>query len=80
MAPELISTAYFINPVHQFVCLYVHVARLRVGKNVTATTNTRNDRIIVGRVIFYAVRVVSKETRRLVIPIISFLRSKERFA
>jgi hypothetical protein len=51
MAPEPISTAYFINPSHQSVCLYVYppivarqqlgknrpiVARQRLGKNVSA--------------------------------------------
>jgi hypothetical protein len=44
MAPELISTAYFINPSHQSVCLYVYlliVACQRLGTNVTAVTNTR---------------------------------------
>jgi hypothetical protein len=44
MAPEPISTAYFINPSHQSVCLYVYppiVARQRLGKNVTAATNTQ---------------------------------------
>jgi hypothetical protein len=43
-APESIKKAYFINTSHQFVCLYVHpaiVARQRLGKNVTATTNTQ---------------------------------------
>jgi hypothetical protein len=38
-----ISTAYFINPSHQSVCLHVYpfiVARQRLGKNVTAATNT----------------------------------------
>jgi hypothetical protein len=43
MAHEPISTAYFINPSHQSVCLYVYpliVARQRLGKNVTAATNT----------------------------------------
>jgi hypothetical protein len=54
IAPEHISTAYFINPSHQSVCLYVYppiVARLQLGKNthivsrqqlsknVTAATN-----------------------------------------
>jgi hypothetical protein len=38
MAPEPIWTAYFINASHQFVCLYVYVARQRLGKNVTAAT------------------------------------------
>jgi hypothetical protein len=43
MAPELISTAYFINPCNQSVCLYVYpltVATQRLGKTVTAATNT----------------------------------------
>jgi hypothetical protein len=43
MAPELISTAYFINPFYQSVCQYVYppiVARQRLGKNVTAATDT----------------------------------------
>jgi hypothetical protein len=43
MTPEPISTAYFINPSHQSVCLYVYpptVARQRLVKNVTAVTNT----------------------------------------
>jgi hypothetical protein len=44
MAPVPISTAYFINPSHQFVCLYVYptlIARQRLGKSVTAATNTQ---------------------------------------
>jgi hypothetical protein len=43
MAPESISTAYFINPSHQSVCLYVYlliVARQRLGKHATMATNT----------------------------------------
>jgi hypothetical protein len=76
MAPELISTPYFINPSYQSVCLHVVpiiVARHRLGKkknafvatqrlrkNVTAATNTRNNRII-GRVVFYAVGAESKK-------------------
>jgi hypothetical protein len=43
MAREPISTAYFMNPSHQSVCLYVYpliVARQRLGKNVTRATNT----------------------------------------
>jgi hypothetical protein len=43
MAPGPISTAYFINPSHQSVCLYVYlpiVAGQQFGKNVTAATNT----------------------------------------
>jgi hypothetical protein len=43
MAPETISTAYFLNPIHQSVCLQVYLcplARQRLGENVTAATNT----------------------------------------
>jgi hypothetical protein len=57
MAPEPISTAYIINPSHQYVRPYVYptiVARQRLGKSVTAATNTDNNRIIFGRVVFYA--------------------------
>jgi hypothetical protein len=43
LALEPISAAYFINPFHQSVCVYVYsliVARQRLGKNVNAATNT----------------------------------------
>jgi hypothetical protein len=42
MAREPILTAYFINPSYQSVllCLSLIVARQRLGKNVTAATNT----------------------------------------
>jgi hypothetical protein len=43
MAPEPISTVYFINPSHQSVCLYVYpsiFARQRLGENIIAATNT----------------------------------------
>jgi hypothetical protein len=79
-------------------CIPLFIARQRLGKHVPASTNTRNNRIIVGcvclwvclciplsllgnnsvktfprqrrvveGVVFYAVRVVSKESRQLVI-------------
>jgi hypothetical protein len=63
-APEPISTAYFINPSHQSACLYAYppiVARQRLGKSVP------RKRRIVGDVL-YAVRVVSKKSRRLGLP------------
>jgi hypothetical protein len=44
MAPNLISRAYFINPSHQSVYLYVYpptFARQRLVKNITAATSTR---------------------------------------
>jgi hypothetical protein len=44
MAPEPISTAYFINPSNHAVCLQVQylciVARQQLGKSVTAATDT----------------------------------------
>jgi hypothetical protein len=43
MAPEPILTAFFINPFCQSVGLYVYppvVDKQRLGKNVTAATNT----------------------------------------
>jgi hypothetical protein len=53
MAPELISTTYFINPSHQSVCLYVYpstVARQWLGKHVPAAMNIRSNRKFVGHV------------------------------
>jgi hypothetical protein len=41
MAPEPISTAYFINTSHRSVYLNVYVARQRLGKNVTTSRNAR---------------------------------------
>jgi hypothetical protein len=63
MAPEPIWTAYVINPSHQSVCLCMYppiVSRQRVGRN--DNEYTRNNRNIVGRVVFCAV-LVSKEIR-----------------
>jgi hypothetical protein len=71
MAREPNSTVYFINPSHQSLCLYVYsyiVTRQRLGKHVPTTMNTRNNKITVGRVVFSADRVVSNESRRLVLP------------
>jgi hypothetical protein len=71
MAPEPITKAYFINPSHQSLCLYVYptfVARQRLGKQFPTATNTFSDRRNVGRVIFYADRVLWKESRWLVLP------------
>jgi hypothetical protein len=67
MASEPISTAYFINPCHQSMYPPI-VARQRLGKNFTAATNTHATvEELFGRVVFYAIRVVSKESRRLFI-------------
>jgi hypothetical protein len=45
MARESISTAYFINPSHQCVCVSLRiVARQRFGRHVPVAMNTRNNR------------------------------------
>jgi hypothetical protein len=54
MAPEPISTVYFINP------FPLIVAGQRLRKHVTAGTNTYNHIRTVGRVVFYTVRVVPR--------------------
>jgi hypothetical protein len=66
MATEPISTANFINPSHQSVCLHVYlpiVAMQWLGKKRYRCNKYKcNDRRIVARVVFYAVRAVSKES------------------
>jgi hypothetical protein len=44
------------------MCIPLIVAKQRLGKRVPPATNTRNNRRIVGRVVFCAGRVVSKES------------------
>jgi hypothetical protein len=63
MAAEPISTAYLINPSHQSMCIPPFDARQRLDKHVPAATDTRNNRTIVGRVIFCEVCVLSKESQ-----------------
>jgi hypothetical protein len=60
MAPEPVSTAYFINPSHHFVYYLLIAARQRLGERVPAAKNTRKNERTVGRVALYAVRVVPK--------------------
>jgi hypothetical protein len=53
LAPDPILTAYFINPSHHSVCLYVlppFIARQRLGKHIHMATNTCNNTRIVGHV------------------------------
>jgi hypothetical protein len=63
MAPDPISTAYFINPflLSLRVFMYMMLGNGSV-KSCRGNGHTRNDRIAVGHVIFYAVLVVSKES------------------
>jgi hypothetical protein len=62
-----IITAYFFNTSHQSVCIPPIVARRRLGKKFTAATN-RDAKVELLEVVFYGVRVVSKESRRLILP------------
>jgi hypothetical protein len=86
MTTEPISMAYFINVSRPSVCLYVcpsYCSKATVGyvypafrcqaaprKHVSAAKNTHSNRGIVGCVILYAIRVLSKESLwvRLYIP------------
>jgi hypothetical protein len=79
MAPETISNGML----HKFllsVCLYVYspiVARQRTGKRNYRCYEYARNRRTVGRVVFYAVSVVPKESRQLVLPrTFSFNRSQ----
>jgi hypothetical protein len=45
-----------------YMCSPPIIARQRLCKHVPATTNTRSNRKIVGRIIFYAIRVLSTES------------------
>jgi hypothetical protein len=72
MAPEPITMAYFINLSDQFVGLYEYpstVARQRLGKNVSAAINT-HEKIeeLSETFVFYAVRVLTNESKRIVRP------------
>jgi hypothetical protein len=66
MAPEPISATYFKIPL--FVYHHI-VARQRFSKTLPLQrTYARNNRRIIGRVISCAVRVISKESRWLILP------------
>jgi hypothetical protein len=41
------------------MCIPLVAARQRLGKDVPSSTNTHDNKRIIGRVIFYAVRVLS---------------------
>jgi hypothetical protein len=77
MAPESISTAYFIiNPsISLCVCMRILpiIARQQLGKHIPTATNTLNNRIIVGCTVFCAVCIISKESlwECLCIPLLS---------
>jgi hypothetical protein len=73
MTSELISRTYLNNLSHKSVRLYVYsliVARQRLAKKklYRGKEYTSKNRRIVGRVVLYAVHVVSKERRGLVLP------------
>jgi hypothetical protein len=64
MAPDPIKSAYLINLSHQSMCLCILLSLLG---NKSVKTFPRQRRIA-GGVIIYAVRVVMKESGRLVFP------------
>jgi hypothetical protein len=71
MVPEPISAADFTSPFHPSVCLYVFPYRCLATaryKRYCGNEYTCNNRNIVGRLVFSADRVVSKESRRLILP------------
>jgi hypothetical protein len=59
-------------------CIPPFGPRQRLGKHVPAATNTRNNRRNVGRVILYAVRVLSKESLWVCLRIPLLLLGKTR--
>jgi hypothetical protein len=70
LPPEPMSTAYFIYPSHLSVCLYMYpLLLLGNGSVISYRGNeyTCNNIQFFGRVVSYAVRVLSKENRRLVL-------------
>jgi hypothetical protein len=61
---------------HKFLsclCIPTIIARQRLGRHIPVAMNTRNNRIIVGGIVFYTVRVVSKESLRVCLWIILWL-------
>jgi hypothetical protein len=65
MAPEPISMTYFINSTCQSVCLYMYpllVVRQMLGNlfSEPLSNSEYNNRLIVRRIIFYEVPVVSE--------------------
>jgi hypothetical protein len=72
IAPKPISAEYFIHSSHQSVCLYVSppiVARQRIcTKLYRRNENTLDNRVMVGWVVFYAVRAVLKKAGDCLLP------------
>jgi hypothetical protein len=60
---------YFINPVFFAVCASLNFARRGLDKNIKNVTNTNGtNRKVVGRIVLYAVSVMFKARRRLILP------------
>jgi hypothetical protein len=63
MAPEPISTAHFLNPSHQSVCLYVYplsAARQRLSKDVTQGNEYKRNYCWRGRFLCGPIRMKGK--------------------
>jgi hypothetical protein len=77
-APERISTAHFVNPSHQSVCLYVYpllLLGMARWKRYRCNEYTCNNRRNICRVGFYAAYFISQESRRLILPMTSCFTS-----
>jgi hypothetical protein len=68
MAPDPISTVYLKNPLHQSVSVSACCQATAWQKSHHGNEYEHNNTRIVGDVIFYVIRVVSNEIRRLVLP------------
>jgi hypothetical protein len=81
MVPQPISMMYFINPSRQFLCLCVCIPLSLLGngseKSYRGNEYTHNRRIV-GLVVFYAVHIVSKESKLLLLPRTSCYYFKDR--
>jgi hypothetical protein len=66
MTPELVLTAYFINPSYQ--CVFMCIPLSLLGNGYVKKLPQQIHNRIVGHVVFYSVRAVSKESRRSVLP------------
>jgi hypothetical protein len=73
VAPEPTPTASFLDPSYQSLCRYVYLLSLLGNgsvKRYRGNEHARNNRIIVDCIVFYAVRVISNESRRLISPVL----------
>jgi hypothetical protein len=69
MVPEPISNGVLYKSLHSFyTCVPLVADRIRSDKSVTAASNAQATIDVVGRLVSYATRVVSYESKRLFLP------------